>query len=391
MDFINVTSIIIPQGKVNKILVGNVVYWKKTKKLPNWEENFFGLSNIRGDSYAQRMYYGSVVQGTNNWSNNALLWVGYNSSTSNKLLYQANDGLLSVSSNPIATLYDVYTVYQYYPVRNRTFSITATNSGKTYSGTSTRLYLIADTKENNASSFALGGVFYYEYRYFPNRTNFNGFRMTSAGIKKECVCMTYLPLVQKHIVIQSNGTILSMGNTAINFSQENTSVGINVNPSCIAWSPNAQVFCVTGTTGTATSPDGLIWTTHTNADVPQCLVDLSFRDDLDCFFARGETDKLFYVSSDGIMWQTLNQTPIPLATVKAVDYNSDTGWYCAVGGTGQYVYFSNDLENWIPSKITDRTITAQSVIYIPLTGTYVLMSNSENRYYTFTASALANL
>ena len=158
--------------------------------------------------------------------------------------------------------------------------------------------------------------------------------------------------------------------------------GISVNPGCAAWSPDALIFCVTGPEGTSISADGETWEVHTEA--PHNLVDLSFREDLHCFFARGGDDKLFYASNDGITWSRLNSTPIPLETVTAVDYNPDLQWYCAVGGTGKYAYFSKDLEHWIKTTITNGTaIEAGSVIWMPSTKKYVLMPTSGSYYYTF--------
>ena len=164
-------------------------------------------------------------------------------------------------------------------------------------------------------------------------------------------------------------------------------IDLIINPGCAAWSDTQQVFCCSGLSyskkvkKTATSSDGINWTEHT--DIPDNLIDLTYREDLSCFIARGQDTKLFYASGDGETWQPVNQTPIPLETVAAVDYNPENEWYCAVGGTGKYAYFSKDLEHWIPTTISNSDVTAGSVIYMPSTGLYVLMPTSGSYYYTF--------
>ena len=126
---------------------------------------------------------------------------------------------------------------------------------------------------------------------------------------------------------------------------------------------------------------------HTDASTPKNLTDLSYREDLECFFARSLNDKLFYASGDGLEWQAVTTTPIPLETVACVDYSPETGIYCAVGGTGKYAYFSKDLKTWVSTIITNGTdITAGSVIYMPSTKKYVLMPTSGTYYYTFDPS-----
>lgn len=161
----------------------------------------------------------------------------------------------------------------------------------------------------------------------------------------------------------------------------------NVNPSSAAWSPDQMVFCIAGSEGTATSADGVLWNTHTESSVPKNLIDLSFREDLECFFARSLDDKCFYVSGDGETWQKLTNTPIPLETVACVDYSPATGIYCAVGGTGKKVYFSKDLDTWVSTEITyGADIEAGSVIYMPSTKKYVLMPTSGSYLYTLDPS-----
>lgn len=164
---------------------------------------------------------------------------------------------------------------------------------------------------------------------------------------------------------------------------------IYLNNNGLAWSPDAQVFCACGKYATSTSADGENWITH--SDAQRNLTDLTYREDLESFFARCLDDKLFYASGDGITWKAVTSTPIPLETVSCVDFCAETGIYCAVGGTGRYAYFSKDLSTWVATTITNGTpIEAGSVIYMPSTKKYVLMPTSGSYYYTFDASEWVN-
>ena len=161
-----------------------------------------------------------------------------------------------------------------------------------------------------------------------------------------------------------------------------------VNPGCAAWYPEAQILCLSSSKGTAISgDDGATWETRTNN---LNLLDLCYRADLGCLFARSGNNKLFYVSSDGLSWQQLNKTPIPLDTIAAVDYNANLGWYCAVGGTSKYAYFSKDLEHWISTTVTNgAAMEMGSVIWCGAINSrfsinrYVIMPKSGTYFYTF--------
>ena len=138
--------------------------------------------------------------------------------------------------------------------------------------------------------------------------------------------------------------------------------------------------------GTAVSSTGATWELHPEA--PHNLQDLTFREDLGCFFAWSYTDRLFYVSRDGKTWTKLNNTPMPLEEVSCLDYSPELGWYCAIGGTGKTAYFSKDLEHWIGTEVTNgAAIQMNSVKYMPNIGKYILMPKSGGSYYTFDASA----
>ena len=220
----------------------------------------------------------------------------------------------------------------------------------------------------------------------------SGFTVVDSAALSDCNSLCYSEDLDIILAVGATGDVVVMSYSSSNnrFSGSASSkytIGITVNPSSAAWSSDELVFCVTGAEGTATSPDGATWETHTGNDVPKNMGDLSFREDLGCFLARGLTDKYFYVSSDGETWQKLTNTPIPLETVTAVDYTPATGIYCAVGGIGKNAYFSKDLDTWVSTTIANGSdIEAGSVIYMPSTKKYVLMPTSGSYYYTFDPS-----
>ena len=244
-----------------------------------------------------------------------------------------------------------------------------------------------------------GRGIYYTYgagvicTYNSNTTNnVSNYTVVTSSVLSDCNSLCYSEYLDIMLAVGATGdvVVMSYSSGANKFSGSAStkySIGISVNPSSAAWSPDQMVFCVTGAEGAATSENGVSWDTFTGNDVPKNMGDLSFREDLGCFFARGLTDKYFYVSGDGETWQKLTNTPIPLETVAAVDYTPATGIYCAVGGTGKKAYFSKDLTKWTSTDITrGEDITAGSVIYMPSTKKYILMPTSGSSYYTFNPS-----
>ena len=214
---------------------------------------------------------------------------------------------------------------------------------------------------------------------------------------KTWIAGCYSPDLDLYIFVTTNSSISNicrMQGTSNQVLKENITCALkNVNPGCAAWSPDALIFCITGSEGTATSAEGLTWDVHTEA--PHNLRDLTFREDIGGgnFLAWSEEDRLFYISNDGITWVTYGVLPPApseegatdgLSVITAVDYNPDLQWYCAVGGTGKYAYFSKDLKTWVRTTITNgTTIEAGSVIWMPSTQKYVLMPTSGTYYYTF--------
>ena len=182
--------------------------------------------------------------------------------------------------------------------------------------------------------------------------------------------------------------------------------GNNINPGCVAWSPDRQIFCASGASATFISSNGEQWVVHGNS---LNLQDLCYREDLSCFFARGGNDNRFYVSGDGINWQRyptgatsiylvgddgkvsreFTDRGVPLDTVTAVDFSRVDGngdrWYCAIGGTSNYVYFSKDLVHWRSTKIANGAAIAMGdVIWAGGNiNKYVLMTTSGTNFYVF--------
>ena len=160
-----------------------------------------------------------------------------------------------------------------------------------------------------------------------------------------------------------------------------------VNMACAQWSTDAQLFCVTGPDGVATSETGDAWTVHDN--VPKDLHDLEYRTDIEgitggAFIAWSGVDRQFYVSRNGSDWTRYSSKAIPMNDVAQVAYAPEYGWYCAVGASGNKVYFSKTLTNWVATTIGASNDTpAQSVIWMPSTKKFVLMPKSGAALYTY--------
>ena len=166
--------------------------------------------------------------------------------------------------------------------------------------------------------------------------------------------------------------------------------GYTCRDGCLAWSPKVEKFCAILTQGVATSSDAINWSVNSST-LCRGLDKLLYRADLDKFFALNTTEKIFYVSEDGLAWEKLNNAPIPLSTIKKVYYEPSKDLYCAIGGTGQYVYFSRDMETWIPSKVADYDLTAQDVIYYPAADSWVFLPNDGVSIYTLDSLGISKL
>lgn len=177
--------------------------------------------------------------------------------------------------------------------------------------------------------------------------------------------------------VQNNAGITTSGYTGISCGLSNVGTG------AAAWNPDTRTFCVANNGKTAISSDGQTWNTYTtNLN----LVRISYREDLGCLFAREYDKNLFYVSGDGITWQKLNNTPIPVSgRANPVAYSPDLGWYCAVGFTDKIAYFSKDLEHWISTTVTNgAAVDMGSVIWCGGSiKKFVLTTRSGNYFYTF--------
>ena len=214
----------------------------------------------------------------------------------------------------------------------------------------------------------------------------------NVGSKTPYVACCYSAKHKMYIFVSRDGHVAradasSTKNHKVLTKEKTNNCCMSVNAGCAAWSSYANVFCVSGPNGTATSSDGKgSWTTHTNA--PKNLVDLVYREDIPGeqpkgFFARSATNKCFYASADGANWLKVNTAPIPLATVSAVAYAPSLGWYCAIGGRSKYAFFSKDLTSWVSSRVSNTDIDMGSVIWMPNVQKFVLMPKSGTEFYTF--------
>ena len=261
------------------------------------------------------------------------------------------------------------------------------NTGNSSSAYQHRLYITLPgrTSKSNMIRFLYG-------EQSSGKCNEYHLSQANVGSKTPYVACCYSDKLKIYIFVSEAGNVARV--SALNpkdhkvYAKEKTNnCGISVNSGCAAWSSYANVFCVTGIHGAATSSDGKgAWTIHSNA--PKNLVDLVYREDLPGtqpkgFFARSAEDNCFYASADGVDWQKVSDVPIPLNTVDAVAYAPDLGWYCAIGGKSKYAYFTNDLVHWNSTRVDNSEIDMGSVIWMPNVKKFVLMPKSGTLFYTF--------
>ncbi len=356
-------ALFFPDGATQPVIPDGITIYDPYGNLPHgtppgWEVHEFPEGYVPYDG-VHRMYYGLVPQIGNKSSYNLLVAMCDTSTVSFNL----------VKTEDLSSWSTIVTIQKAnYGVRVSDYYFENTTTANFL------YYIVIDSANgSNGARYLKGNATSVSSGSFPTKPN---------TVKLwNSVC--YSSLLDLKLFVSSDGwTVKANGTTILN--SNGSHCGVRVNPGCAAWSSTQQVFCVTGPDGTATSSDGETWEVHSTA--PKDLIDLEYRENLGCFIARGETTKLFYASGDGETWQPVNQTPIPLETVAAVDYNPENEWYCAVGGTGKYAYFSKDLEHWTATTISNSDVTAGSVIYMPSTGLYVLMPTSGNYYYTFNPS-----
>ena len=331
---------------------------------PAWGINSFP-NNYSAWPERTRMYYGGLPEST---SNNAIasgiiVPMMYNSSTSNMYIMKTSD-----LSN-----------------WNKQYNMSTTSYG-----THIDDYMYADTGQSNQMRHRVYIMMTVNsqksIRWLYGNSSWNGTSTSSSGISSFTACC-YSPQLDIRIFVGQNGTVVRMKDSFSLFSGAAISTGLSsVNPSCAEWLPEQQLFCVAGPQGTSTSATGAAgtWTTHTGA--PHNLQDLTYREDLGVLLAWREEDRQFYVSADGVNWQAKHKLPSTeqISKIAAVDYNPDLEWYCAIGGTSKYAYFSKDLEHWVATTVSNgAAIPMGSVIWMANTKKYVLMPTSGTYFYTF--------
>ena len=240
-----------------------------------------------------------------------------------------------------------------------------------------------------------GGLYYYKVHtgsssdylitsYYPSALGSSYLVVTTA------VC--YSDTLKSLLYVTSNGKAFLVTNSSVVDKNGVTTSIKSVPVGCAAWSPEAQVFCIAGTNGTAISPNGQEWTTNTSSSAHKDFVELYYREDLGKFIARSSSEKIFYISDDGITWTQFNSTPFPLETVARVAYCNEYDIYCAIGGKSKYAYLSKDLVNWKETTVSDTDITMNDVVYFPgssnQTKKFCLIPLSGTNYYTLDATNL---
>ena len=168
--------------------------------------------------------------------------------------------------------------------------------------------------------------------------------------------------------------------------QSGTKTVMSVNEGCAAWSTSANVFCIAGPSGTATSSDGQTWTVHSSA--PRNIVNLEYRSGIGKFVARvGNT---FYSSSDGITWTNMfpNATlPSSVSNIKALKYSDSYDLYCLISSAStNAAYFSRDLQHWKKTTVTENAMAMGDVIAYSIY--FILIPTSGLNYYMFSINQL---
>ncbi len=262
------------------------------------------------------------------------------------------------------------------------------NTGNTSSIYQHRLYVMLPGRTSKSNMIR----FLYGENSSTGSSSEHYISQSNVGSKTAYVACCYSDRLKMYIFVSEAGNVAradasSPKNHKVLAKEKDNNCGITVNPGCAAWSKYANVFCVTGPQGTATSVDGKgAWIVH--RDAPKNLVDLVYREDIPGsqpkgFFARSVSDKCFYASVDGANWLKVNTAPIPLSEVAAVAYAPELGWYCAIGGKSKYAFFSKDLTKWISSTVDNSQIDMGSVIWMPNVRKFVLMPKSGTLFYTF--------
>ena len=171
------------------------------------------------------------------------------------------------------------------------------------------------------------------------------------------------------------------------------SVGVIPNYRCAACNTQSGVICVTSSNGIrVTTGYGNTWVSATTSPNDN-LLELTYREDLNKFFAVGESTGLFYVSEDGLNWEQFNNTPVPLTTVKSMSYNASAG-YCVIGtaadGTDKHTYHSMDGENWTEAILpfNDNAYTVISVAYSPNFECFFIKASYTRHLYTLSKTDL---
>jgi hypothetical protein len=110
----------------------------------------------------------------------------------------------------------------------------------------------------------------------------------------------------------------------------------------MCWSPELGIFCAVGNNGTATSTDGVNWTTYA---VAEQFMRISWSPELSIFAAISRTIGIAITSPNGTTWTTHSITGNEWT---AICWSPELGIFCAVAqtGTGNRVITSSDGITW---------------------------------------------
>ena len=217
-------------------------------------------------------------------------------------------------------------------------------------------------------------------------TNSNGKLKLAKGISvaasnsddRDMQAVCYSPNLQTTLTASTNGSIRLFKNSSRTFKSDNLTIGVNAR--CAAWSPSAGVFCVAGSSGTATSSDGQTWTTHSSA--PRSFQGLEYRTGLSKFVGR--YGKTFYSSSDGATWTNMfpdAALPSNSGSIYAIAYSDYYDLYCMVKSSNTNVaYVSRDMTHWKRTTLPTYVSTG-SIVYSPNDYSFMLLPQSGLKYY----------
>ena len=201
----------------------------------------------------------------------------------------------------------------------------------------------------------------------------------------------YSPELGYGLFVSSQHEVVKLTQSGVNYSINGSIYSPDVGTvyeACLRWSGEKGIFCLTGSKGTASSPDGETWELNTE-NAPEDLIELFWNADTGKFMAISKSERIIYASEDGLMWEKAHTTPVPElggAVIKRMAYSEKLKKYCVAPNYGTSVYFSTDLETWTASKVSaEKLDLICDVIYAPSLNNWILVgTNSLSLSYFYT-------